>query len=138
MGIKTYSEMVKLSTFKERFLYLQIGGLVGHITFGNERYLNQLLYHSGEWKSVRRDIIIRDNGCDLGCAGYDLNKGILIHHIDPITIDDIISRNSKVFDPDNLICTSLNTHNAIHYGDETLIVTDPVIRKQNDMCPWRK
>lgn len=138
MGIKTYSEMVKLPTFRERFLYLQIGGLVGHITFGNERYLNQLLYHSGEWKSVRRDIIIRDNGCDLGCAGYDLNEDILIHHIDPITIDDIISRNSKVFDPDNLICTSLNTHNAIHYGDETLIVTDPVTRKQNDMCPWRK
>lgn len=136
--MKTYSEMIKLPSFKERFLYLQIGGSVGTITFGNERYLNQVLYQSGEWKRVRRRIIIRDNGCDLGCDGYELDGGILIHHIDPITIEDIVSRNPKVFDPDNLICTSHNTHNAIHYGDESLLVMEPLIRAQNDTCPWRK
>lgn len=138
MGMKTYSEMVKLSTFRERFLYLQIGGSVGKITFGNERYLNQVFYQSSEWKSIRRRIIIRDNGCDLGCDGYELDSGILIHHIDPITIEDIVSRNPKVFDPDNLICTSHNTHNAIHYGDESLLVMEPQMRLQNDTCPWRK
>lgn len=138
MGIKTYSEMIKISSFKDRFLYLQIGGLVGSITFGNERYLNQLLYQSHEWRQIRRNIIIRDNGCDLGCNGYELEGRILVHHIEPITIDDIVLRNPKVFDPENLICTSHNTHNAIHYGDETLLVIEPVMRKQNDTCPWRK
>lgn len=138
MEIKTYSEMIRLSSFKERFLYLQIGSSVGAITFGNERYLNQILYQSGEWKRVRRQIIIRDNGCDLGCNGYELDSGIIIHHINPITIEDVILRNPKVFDPDNLVCTSHNTHNAIHYGDESLLVIEPCIREQNDTCPWRK
>ena len=137
--IKTYSELIKIPSFKERYNYLQLRGFVGKETFGHDRYLNQKLYKSDEWKRFRNKIIIRDNGCDLGCLGYEiLEKIIIIHHIIPITVEDIIRRDPSVFDPENAICTSLNTHNAIHYGDESLLITEPVERTKNDTCPWRQ
>lgn len=135
--MRTYSELILLPTFDERFEYLRLDGEVGKVTFGYERYLNQLLYNSGEWKHCRRKVIIRDLGCDLACEGYELNDKILIHHINPITVEDILERNPRVFDLENLICTSHNTHNAIHYGDKSLLVTTPIVRTRNDMCPWK-
>ena len=136
--IKTYSQLCKIKTFKERYHFLRLSGIVGKETFGFNRYLNQILYRSDEWKSCRRDIILRDDGCDLGCEGFNIHGRVLIHHIDPITINDILTRNSKVFDPENLICTSHNTHLAIHYGDESLLITEPIERTKNDTCPWKK
>ena len=136
--MRTYSELILLPTFEERFEYLKIGEAVGRATFGDERYLNQLLYHSGEWKRCRREVIIRDLGRDLGCEGYELDDKILIHHMNPITVDDILQRNPRVFDLENLICTSHNTHNAIHYGDEDLLIRAPIARTKNDMCPWKR
>lgn len=136
--MRTYSELILLPTFEERFQYLRLGGTVGQITFGYERYLNQLLYSSDEWKQCRRKVIIRDLGCDLACEGYELQDKILIHHMNPITVDDILQRNPRVFDLENLICTSHNTHNAIHYGDENLLLCAPIIRTKNDMCPWKQ
>lgn len=135
--MRTYSELILLPTFEERFQYLKLGGTVGQITFGYERYLNQLLYSSDEWKRCRRKVIIRDLGCDLACEGYELHNKILIHHMNPITVDDILQRNPRVFDLENLICTSHNTHNAIHYGDESLLLRAPIVRTKNDMCPWK-
>lgn len=135
--IKTYSELVKLDSFEERYSYLRIGGTVGRETFGYDRYLNQILYTSDEWRSLRREIIIRDNGCDLGVDGFEIHGKILIHHINPITVDDVLRRAAKVFDPENLISTTLNTHNAIHYGDESLLLLLPIERTKNDTCPWR-
>lgn len=136
--MRTYSELILLPTFEERFQYLKLGGTVGQITFGYERYLNQLLYGSDEWKRCRRKVIIRDLGCDLACEGYELQDKILIHHMNPITVDDILQRNPRVFDLENLICTSHNTHNAIHYGDENLLLRAPIVRTKNDMCPWKQ
>ena len=134
---KTYSDLCRLYAFKDRYLYLKLGGSVGESTFGFDRYLNQILYKSDEWKQCRRDIIIRDNGCDLGCEGFDIHGKILVHHINPITVADIINRHPKVFDPENLITTTHNTHLAIHYGDEDLLISAPIERSKNDMCPWR-
>ena len=114
MSIKTYSELITLPTFEERFEYLRLYGTVGVETFGYDRYLNQILYNSPEWKCFRRDIIVRDNGCDLACEGYDIHGRILIHHINPISVEDIIKRNSMVFDPENVIATTHDTHNTIH------------------------
>ena len=136
-GIKTYSELIEIPSFLERFRYLKIGGQVGKETFGYERYLNQILYKSGEWRRFRRDIILRDHGCDLACEGFDIYGKIIVHHIDPITVEDVVNRNPKVFDPENVISTSLNTHNAIHYGDEYLLMIEPVERRPYDTCPWR-
>lgn len=137
--IRTYSELIRLPTFLERFRYLQLSGQVGVETFGYDRYLNQILYRTGEWKRFRREIIIRDNGCDLACEGYDIvGQKILVHHLNPISVEDVLRRDPKVFDPENVICTILNTHNAIHYGDESLLVTEPIERKPNDTCPWRR
>lgn len=138
MIIRTYSELSKLKTFEDRFQYLRLDGIVGEETFGFDRYLNQILYQSDEWKRRRRDIIIRDNGCDLGCEGFEVHGRILIHHINPITVDDIVNRNPKVFDPENLILTSHNTHQAIHYGNEDLLIRAPIERSKNDTCPWRR
>lgn len=135
--IRTYSELMAFDTFEERFLYLKLDGVVGRETFGYDRYLNQILYNSPEWKRCRNGIIIRDNGCDLGCEGYDIYGTILIHHINPITVEDVLNRNPIVFDPENLICTTHNTHNAIHYSDENQLVTGPIERRKNDTCPWR-
>lgn len=137
--IKTYSELITLPTFRERFRYLKIGGQVGKSTFGFERYLNQTLYTSGEWRRFRRDMIVRDMGCDLAHEDYEIiGEPILVHHIDPITIDDVLNHNSKIFDPENVVCTRLNTHNAIHYGDESLLITEPIVRTKNDTCPWKR
>lgn len=137
MSIKTYSELITIPTFEERFEYLQLKGSVGKDTFGYDRYLNQVLYRSPEWKRLRNQIIIRDNGCDLACDGYDVYGKVLIHHLNPITVEDVLARSRKVFDTDNLVCVSHNTHNAIHYGDVDLLVTRPIIRTKNDTCPWR-
>ena len=137
MSIRTYSELITIPTFEERFEYLQLKGSVGKDTFSYDRYLNQVLYRSPEWKRLRNQIIIRDCGCDLACEGYDIHSKVLIHHLNPITVEDVIARSRKVFDPDNLVCVSHNTHNAIHYGDMDLLVTEPIIRTKNDTCPWR-
>ena len=138
MKNKSYSELIRLPTYLERFRYLQINGAVGAETFGYDRYLNQILYRTGEWKRFRRDIILRDNGCDLACEDYEIFGRILVHHINPITVDDVFNRDPKIFDPNNVITTTLDTHNAIHYGDERLLVMDPIVRTKNDTCPWRK
>ena len=135
--IRTYSELIQLPTFEERFEYLRLDGSVGQATFGYDRYLNQILYNSPEWKRFRRDIIIRDNGCDLACEGYEIRGRIIIHHINTISIEDIVNRNPMVFDPENVITTTHNTHNAIHYGDKELLVTGPIERSANDTCPWK-
>lgn len=138
MILKTYSELSKLKTFEDRFQYLRLDGIVGEETFGFDRYLNKILYQSDEWKRCRRDIIIRDNGCDLGCEGFEVHGRILIHHINPITVDDIVNRNPKVFDPENLILTSHNKHQAVHYGNEDLLIRAPVERSKNDTCPLKR
>ena len=137
MSVRTYSELITIPTFEERFEYLQLKGSVGKDTFGYDRYLNQVLYRSPEWKRLRNQIIIRDGGCDLACNGYDIYDKVLIHHLNPITVEDVLARSRKVFDPDNLVCVSHNTHNAIHYGGVDLLVTGPIIRTKNDTCPWR-
>ena len=137
-SIRTYSELITIPTFEERFEYLKLNGSVGLETFGHDRYLNQILYNSPEWRRFRPEIIVRDNGCDLACEGYEIFGKILIHHINPITAKDILNRNPKVFDPENVITTVHNTHNAIHYGDENLLITEPIQRSRNDTCPWRK
>lgn len=137
MRIKTYSELIALPTFEDRFEYLQLKGIVGQETFGFDRYLNQILYNSKEWKHLRNEIIVRDNGCDLALEGFEIHGRILIHHINPITIDDVIKRREMVFDPENLICVTHNTHNAIHYGDKSLLITGPIERRANDTCPWK-
>lgn len=129
---------MKLETFEERFNYLKLEGKVGEETFGNDRILNQILYKDPKWRSIRDDIIIRDNGCDLGIEGREIDGPVLVHHINPITVKDVIDRSPKVFDPDNLISTVLNTHNAIHYSDESILIKDPVARRANDTCPWKK
>lgn len=135
--IRTYSELLTLPTFKERYEYLRLGGAVGADTFGFDRYLNQIFYKSSEWQSVRRQVIIRDNGCDLGIDGYDIHGPILIHHMNPICVEDIINRSDMLLNPEYLITTVLATHNAIHYGDASLLQTMPQIRRKNDTCPWK-
>ena len=136
-NIKTYSELITIPTFEERFEYLKLDGQVGVETFGFNRYLNQVFYKSDEWLSIRDDIITRDNGCDLGMEGYEIYGRILIHHINPITKDDIIQRSRILLDPENLITTVKRTHDAIHYGDSNLLMKAPIERRKNDTCPWR-
>lgn len=136
-SIKTYSELILLPTFEERFEYLRLDGVVGKETFGYDRYLNQILYTSDEWRHFRDTIIVRDNGCNLACAGFDLYSRITVHHINPITVEDVVKRNPKVFDPENVVTTCHNTHMAIHYGDKELIMVVPVERRPGDTCPWR-
>lgn len=135
--IKTYSELSTLSTFKERYEYLRLGGTVGEDTFGFDRYLNQIFYKSAEWQSVRREVIIRDNGCDLGLEEYEIRGKILIHHMNPICVEDIVKRSDMLLNPEYLITTVLATHNAIHYGDATLLPILPKERSRNDTCPWK-
>lgn len=134
--IKNVRKLYRLPSFLERFNYLREDGRVGEATFGYDRYLNQLLYKSGPWRETRDGIIIRDNGCDLGHFDYEIKKRIIVHHINSITIEDIEQNRDIVFDPENLICTSLDTHNAIHYGDESLLPQLPIERRRNDTCPW--
>lgn len=137
MIIRTYTELSRLSTFEERYEYLRLGGSVGKETFGYDRYLNQILYRSQKWKDIREQVIIRDNGCDLGLEGYEIYGKIIIHHMNPITIEDIERQSDFLFNPEFLICTVHNTHNAIHYGDESLLPKAPIIRSRNDTCPWK-
>ena len=138
MIIRTYSELIKLPTFEERFQYLKLDGNVGVETFGFDRYLNQAFYSSDEWKSIRNQVIIRDNGCDLGIEGREIYKRIIIHHMNPITKEDLLYRTEYLLNPEYMICTMKNTHDAIHYGDENLLFKDPIERKPNDTCPWRR
>lgn len=139
--MKTYSELITIDSFEDRFKYLSIGGQVGAATFGCYRYLNQVLYASKEWRSFRRDIIIRDCGCDLAHPDHEIPNGlkILIHHINPLTKEDVVNRSSKIFDPENVITTVFSTHQAIHYGDAKLLYecNKLIERKPNDTCPWR-
>ena len=137
MSIRTYSELIKLPTFEERFRYLSLEGIVGESTFGFDRYLNQVFYRSQRWKKIRDYVILRDNGCDLAMEGYEIYDKILVHHMNPITIQDIERESEYLIDPEFLICTVHNTHNAIHYGDESLLPILPVERRPNDTCPWK-
>lgn len=137
MGIKTYSELISLPTFEERFRYLQLKGSVGKDTFGFDRYLNQNFYRSAVWKRVRDQVIIRDNGCDLGIEDRLIYGKVLIHHMNPINARDILDLTEFLLNPEYLICVSHTTHNAIHYGDEDLLIKEPAIRIKNDTCPWK-
>ena len=139
MSTKSYRELIKIPTFEGRFEYLKIGAGVGESTFGSKRYLNQILYKTDEWLSVRDKIIVRDKGCDLGIPDREIIGGrILVHHINPITIEDILNRDPKVFDPNNLITIAHMTHEAVHYGNEDLLIKDPIERRPNDTCLWRR
>lgn len=143
MIIRTYTELIRLPTFIERYRYLRLGGRVGEETFGFDRYLNQVFYKSEEWLEVRDYVIRRDTGngnyCrDLGVRGHDIRERILVHHMNPISKEDILSRSDFLLNPEYLICTIKNTHDAIHYGDESLLITAPIERSPNDTCPWKQ
>ena len=139
MKIRTYEELSKLKTFEERYEYLKLDGSVGEETFGFDRYLNQKFYkYDPDWKKVRDEVIFRDNGCDLGIEGREINGLILVHHMNPITKDDILNRSEYLLNPNYLITTIKSTHDAIHYGSSDLLMKDPVVRSKNDTCPWRK
>lgn len=134
---RCYSELKQLTSFVDRFRYLRIGGIVGESTFGFDRYLNQTLYKTDRWRSIRDEVILRDDGCDLGIPGMLIDGKVIVHHMNAITLEDIQEGREWVFDPEFLICVSLDTHNAIHYGDENLLPKLPEERKPNDTCPWR-
>jgi hypothetical protein len=134
--MKSYRELRRFDTFDERFEYLSLHGVVCRATFGYDRYLNQALYHSREWKHTKNDIVLRDNGCDLGIQGYEIYGQLLIHHINPITFEDIETGADWVFDPDNLITTKFETHNALHYGNIDTLPQPPVVRRKSDTCLW--
>lgn len=138
MSIKTYSELIKLPTFEERYRYLRLRGSVGKETFGFDRYLNQVLYRSQKWKSAREFVIIRDNGCDLGMDDREIPGLIIVHHMNPLTLKDIENESDFLYNPEYLISTTHSTHNAIHYGDESLLILDPIERSKNDTCPWKR
>lgn len=135
--MKTYTELVSIPTFEERFRYLELEGLVGRETFGFDRYLNQKFYRSPEWKRVRQEVIVRDNGCDLGVEDRPIFGKIIIHHLNPMSIDDITQKQTWIIDPEFLISTCKKTHDAIHYSDESILFVEPIERKPNDTCLWR-
>lgn len=135
--IRTYTDLSLINEYVDRFLYLQLNGVVGQETFACDRYLNQRFYKSGIWEKIRRDIILRDNGCDLGVPGFEIYGPIIVHHIEPITVEDIINMTAKVTDYDNLICCTDATHKAIHYGDTSLLMPTPIERRPGDTCPWK-
>ena len=135
---KSYAELMTMHTFEERFEYLKLNGTVGQETFGAKRQLNQILYKTDRWKKLRDEIIIRDDGKDLGIEDRLIGGRIIIHHINPITVDDVLNERPIVFDKNNLISVSHMTHEAIHYGDADLLMKDPVIRTENDTCPWKR
>lgn len=135
---RTYSELIKLPTFEERYEYLRLDGEVGAATFGSDRYLNQLFYTSDEWRKIRDEVIIRDKGCDLAMDGYDVPKGIIVHHMNPISVEDILQHSEKLIRIEFLVCVSDITHKAIHYGNQELLPRGPIARFQNDTCPWKK
>lgn len=134
--VRTYSELCKLKTLKDRFEYLKLSGEVGRATFGGSRYLNQIFYTSDEWKTVRAYCIVRDNGCDLGVEGYEIRSGLTVHHMNPITIEQIENHDPRIVDPEYLICASYNTHKAIHYSNEQMLPKDYVPRTPGDTCLW--
>lgn len=136
--IRTYSELITIPTFEERYEYLRLDGIVGKDTFGFDRYLNQIFYKSKEWLQIRDHVILRDNGCDLGMEGHEIYSRILVHHMNPISKEDILSRSDWLLNPEYLICTVKNTHDAIHYGDKSLLITSPIERRPNDTCPWKR
>lgn len=135
--IRTYSGAIRIKDYHERFEYLSLNGFVGETTFGHSRFMNQEFYKSREWKRVRRDVIVRDNGKDMAHPDYPITGKVIVHHICPVTEQDIVERNPRILDPDNLICVSLDTHNAIHFGDVSLLPSPFVERKPNDTIPWR-
>ena len=135
--IRTYTDLIQLPTFKERYEYLRLGGLVGQDTFGFDRYLNQKFYHSHEWKQIRNKVIIRDEGRDLAMEGYELHNNIFIHHMNPIKPEDLINVPDEILNPEFLVCVSKRTHDAIHFGDASLLPNLPVERTPNDTCPWK-
>ena len=137
MKIRTYSKLILLPTFEERYEYLRLDGIVGEDTFGFDRYLNQKFYNTPEWRRFRHQIIVRDNGCDMGLEGYEIYGKIYVHHINPITKQDIINRSKSLLDPENAICLSFDTHQAITYGAVDAPVQKPIERFKNDTCPWR-
>lgn len=136
MKIRTYSELSRLETFEERFDYLKLNGRVGAETFGFDRYLNQIFYQSPKWRRARDKVIIRDNGCDLGIEGHEIYDSIIVHHMNPITLEDIEMEREEIFNPEYLICTTKLTHNAIHYGDKNLLPKLPIERKPGDTKLW--
>lgn len=136
MMTKTYSELLQLPTHKERYLYLRLSGVVSDITFGYSRYLNQILYKSSKWKHTRDLVIVRDNGCDLAIPDFKIYNKIIVHHINPLCVTDLTSNRNSVYDLENLICVSMETHNAIHYGDENQLSKPYIERAPNDTCPW--
>ena len=138
LNIRTYSELITFPTFEERYEYLCLGGKIGEETFGFDRYLNQTFYKTKEWLSIRDKVIIRDNGCDLAMEDREIYSRILVHHMNPITKDDVLKRSKYLLDPEYLICTTKNTHDAIHYGDKSLLLVSPIERRKNDTCPWRQ
>ena len=137
-SIKTYSELITIPTFEERYEYLRLQGRLGKETFGFDRWLNQVFYRSKEWKTVRDKVIVRDCGCDLAMLDREIQGRILVHHMNPIIVRDILDRTEFLLNPEYLICTSKNTHDAIHYGDSELLITMPIERSRNDTCPWRR
>lgn len=137
MRKRSYSELLQFKTFEERYQYLRLVGEVGNPTFGYDRYFNQLFYHSSEWRRTRNQIILRDNGCDLSMPDYEIHGRIYIHHINPITKNDVEEFSDNLFDPENLVCVTFDTHNAIHYGDERTLPKIPTERVPGDTCPWR-
>lgn len=137
MSKKTYSQVLAYPTFEERLEFLKLRGVVAYQTFGGSRWVNQGFYSSKEWKNFRRDIILRDNGCDLGLEDFPIYGKIILHHITPISKDDLLHGSECLLDPNNVICVSLSTHNAIHYGDADLALRKPIVRTPNDTCPWK-
>lgn len=136
--IRTYRELKRLETFEDRFRYLKLDGSIGDSTFGFDRWINQRFYRSQEWKNLRDFVIVRDNGCDLGIPGYEIQHGLLVHHMNPISVQDIAEFSDIALDPDYLITTSLRTHNAIHYGNEESLPREPVVRRAGDTTLWVK
>ena len=135
--MRSYSELIKLPTLRERFDYLKLDGVIGEDTFGFDRYLNQNFYRSAVWKKIRNQVIIRDNGCEMGLEDYPISGRIIIHHMNPVDSDDIIHQRDILLNPEFLICVGNQTHNAIHYGSIDLLPQDPIERKPNDTCPWK-
>lgn len=138
MIIKSYSELITFPTFEERYNYLRLRGMVGKETFGFDRVFNQMFYTSREWKAIRDEVIARDNGCDLGVEGHEIYGRVIIHHMNPISLEDIQENSDFLLNPEYLITTIHSTHNAIHYGDESLLIKAPKERTKNDTCPWKR
>ena len=137
MALKTYDELVSYQTFDDRFAYANLSGKVSELTFGDARWVYQRFLHSDEWLAFRNEIIVRDNGCEFGLPGYDIMGPITIHHLNPITLDDLLSKSYKLIDPQNAVCVSDATHKAIHYSSRAKLVLFPTERSPNDTCPWK-